>query len=139
MQRQHLLVKVQGRRCTCHGGVKVTQVTSGFLDVTRGAIGVKHTMTGHHCSRMQGLDVIQRAEPLAPGVFIGAAMGFNEKGTGKRSTSHATSSTFAQNTRVQWEPAIVRHCEPQRGLSRICGKASATFSASERQVLPQGW
>jgi hypothetical protein len=38
-----------------------------FLDVT---IEVKHTMTGYHCSRMQGLDLIQRAQPLAPGLFI---------------------------------------------------------------------
>src|SRR5258708_2364671 len=45
MQCQHLLVKVQGGRCTCHGSVKVMKVASGFLDVTRRAIGVKHAMT----------------------------------------------------------------------------------------------
>ena len=70
MQCQHLHVKVEGRRGTCQGSVKVMEVTSGFFDVTRRAIGVKHAMTCYHCSRMQGLDLIQRAEPLAPGLFI---------------------------------------------------------------------
>jgi hypothetical protein len=37
--------------------------------VTRRAIGVKHAMTGYHGSWMQGLDLIQRAEPLPLGVF----------------------------------------------------------------------
>jgi hypothetical protein len=38
--------------------------------VTRRAIRIKHTVAGYHRSRMQSLDPIQRAQPLAPGLFI---------------------------------------------------------------------
>ena len=27
-------------------------------------------MSGYHCSRMQGFDLIQRPQPLTPGLFI---------------------------------------------------------------------
>src|SRR6267378_137093 len=70
MQCQHLLVKVDRSRCLRHDLVEVAEVGAGFLDVTRRAVGIKHTMTGYYCSRMQGLDLIERAEPLTSGLFI---------------------------------------------------------------------
>ena len=45
-------------------------VSSGFLDVRRRAIRVTDTMPRYHCTRVQGLDLIQRAQPLDPGLFI---------------------------------------------------------------------
>jgi hypothetical protein len=33
-------------------------------------MGAEDAMTGYHCSRIQALDLIQRVELLAPGVFI---------------------------------------------------------------------
>jgi len=70
VQGQHFLVKADHRRCTCVSCIKVANVTSGFLDVTRRVIGVKHTMAGYYGSRMQGLDFVQRAQPLLPSFFI---------------------------------------------------------------------
>jgi len=70
MQCQHLLVKVDRSRCLRHDLVEVAEVGAGFLDVTRRAVGIKHTMTGYHGFRMQGLDCIKRSQPLAPGLFI---------------------------------------------------------------------
>ena len=70
MQCQHLLVKVQGRRCSWQGRVKVMEVRPGFLNVTRRAIGVKHPVTGYDCLWMQGFDLIPGAQPLAPGILI---------------------------------------------------------------------
>ena len=46
------------------------EVSPGFVDVTRRAVGVKDTMTSYDCFRMKSLDLIQRAQPLDPGLFI---------------------------------------------------------------------
>jgi hypothetical protein len=46
------------------------EVFPGFLDVTKRAVGVKDTMTSYDCFRMMSLYLIQRAQPLAPGLFI---------------------------------------------------------------------
>ena len=35
MQCQHLLVKVESRRCTCHGGVKVTELAERYGWINR--------------------------------------------------------------------------------------------------------
>src|SRR5580704_15450511 len=70
MQCQHLLVEVQRGRCTRQAGVKIMEVSAGFVDVTRRAVGVKNTMTSYDCFRMKGLDLIERAQPLASCLFI---------------------------------------------------------------------
>src|SRR5215831_15343298 len=46
------------------------EVGSGFLDMTRRAIGVKHAMARYDCLGMQGLDLIQRTQPFASGIVI---------------------------------------------------------------------
>ena len=38
--------------------------------MTRRAVGIKHTMAGCHGIRMQSLNLIERARPLASGLFI---------------------------------------------------------------------
>ena len=48
---------------------EVSDITTGFLNMTRRAIGVEHTMTGDHYSGMQALDLIQCAEPLAASFY----------------------------------------------------------------------
>ena len=70
MQCQHLLVEVQRCRCTRQAGVKVMEVSPGFVDVTRRAVGIKDTMTSYDYFRMKSLNLIQRAQPLDPGFFI---------------------------------------------------------------------
>ena len=45
-------------------------VLSGFIEVTRRAVGLKHTVAGYHGSGIEGCDLIQCAQPLAPGLFI---------------------------------------------------------------------
>ena len=46
------------------------EVTSRFLDVARRAIGIEHAMTSDHCFRMQGLDFVERAEPLTASLSV---------------------------------------------------------------------
>ena len=70
MQCQHLLVEVQRGRCTRQAGVKVMEVSAGFADVTRRAVGVEDTMTSYDRFRMKSLDLIQGAQPLDPALFI---------------------------------------------------------------------
>src|SRR4029077_10487410 len=70
MQCQHLLVKAQRRRCTRQTGVKVMYIFPCFIDVTRRAVGVKDAMTSDDCFWMKSLDLIQRVQPLDPGLFI---------------------------------------------------------------------
>jgi hypothetical protein len=50
--------------------VGATGMVGGFLDMTRRAIGIKHTVAGYYSSRMQGLDFVERAQPLAPSLSI---------------------------------------------------------------------
>jgi hypothetical protein len=45
-------------------------VTSGFLDVTRRAVGVNNTIPRYDCIRMKSLDLIHCAQRLDPGLFI---------------------------------------------------------------------
>jgi hypothetical protein len=71
MQSQHLLVNTEGCRFTCHSSIEITNVTSGFFDVARRAIGVNYAMARDDRSRMQSFDLIEGEEPLAPGFFVG--------------------------------------------------------------------
>ena len=41
-----------------------------IANMTWGAIGIDHTVTGHDCLRMQRLDFIERSKPLAPSLFV---------------------------------------------------------------------
>jgi hypothetical protein len=45
-------------------------VSSGFLDVTRRAVGVKNTMPRYDGIRTKSLDLIQCAQTLDTGLFI---------------------------------------------------------------------
>src|SRR5262249_6321841 len=64
VQCQHFPEELRGGRGIGHTPVKVMEVASGFLNVARRAIGFQHAMTGDHHSRIEGLDFIERGEPL---------------------------------------------------------------------------
>jgi hypothetical protein len=68
MQPEHLLIKLHSRRRACHRRVEVADISSGRLNVARGAIGIQNTMARDYRCRMQGLDLIQREQPLFPGL-----------------------------------------------------------------------
>src|SRR5580704_5551867 len=70
MQRKHRLVQVNRARRLRKRSNEVTQVTPCLLNVARRAIGFEYTMTSDHGFRMQGLDCVERAQPLLRGLLV---------------------------------------------------------------------
>ena len=46
------------------------KITSRFLDVTRRAIRIEHTMSSDYCLGMKGFNFLERQKPLAASFFI---------------------------------------------------------------------
>src|SRR5262249_28016041 len=66
-------IKIHRGRCARHGLVEIANTSASFPNVTRRAVGIKHAMAGYHAIRMQSLNLIERAQPLASGLFIALA------------------------------------------------------------------